>query len=199
MLTGYVELAKPFVPPTVNQPLRFRYTTYMGEDHPAEKKVVVEFCPADIPGLTTVQQLKLKKLAGIRYNPETEIIKMSSESFETQAQNKRYLGDLVDSLVKEAKDPKDTFEDVPLDTRHHTFKTKPKFPREWRITEERLKELKMGRELAAQADKMRADSGELVDGKHIISVANELSAVAALNAVTEIPVATKAKKVSIRR
>jgi small subunit ribosomal protein S35 len=74
----------------------------MGEEHPAEKKVVVEFCPADMP-LTDAQQLKLKKLAGVRYNPETGIIKMSSEMFETQAQNKRYLGDLVDTLVKEAK------------------------------------------------------------------------------------------------
>lgn len=74
----------------------------MGEEHPAEKKVVVEFCPQDMP-LTKPQQLKLKKLAGVRYNPETDIIKMSSEMFETQAQNKRYLGDLVDTLVKEAQ------------------------------------------------------------------------------------------------
>lgn len=75
----------------------------MGEEHPAEKKVVVEFCPGDIPKLTPVQKDKLKKLAGVRYNPETEIIKLSSEMFESQAQNKRYLGDLVDSLVREAK------------------------------------------------------------------------------------------------
>lgn len=193
------ELAKPFVPPTANQPLRFRYTTYMGESHPAEKKVVVEFCPADIPGLSAAQQLKLKKLAGVRYNPETEIIKLACESFDTQAQNKRYLGDLVDSLVTEAKDPKDMFEDVPLDTRHHTFKVKPKFPKEWRITPERLDKLKMGRELAEMEDKKRAETGAMVDGRHIISIAAELAAAAAANAVTEVPVATKGKKVSVRR
>lgn len=84
-------------------PLRFRYTTYMGEQHPAEKKVVLEFSPADMPRLTKVQTEKLRKLAGVRYNPETDVIKMSCEMFETQAQNKRYLGDVVQSLLKEAR------------------------------------------------------------------------------------------------
>lgn len=74
----------------------------MGEFHPAEKKVVVEFCPADLD-LTTVQQNKLKKLVGVRFNPETEIVRISCEQFEHQAQNKRYLGDLVDRLIVEAK------------------------------------------------------------------------------------------------
>ena len=96
-------MAKDFVPPTQKEVLRFRYTNYMGEQHPAEKKVVVEFCPADMPDLTHVQRDKLKKLAGSRWNPETGIIKMSCEMFETQAQNKRYLGDLVDTLLQEAK------------------------------------------------------------------------------------------------
>lgn len=82
--------------------LRFRYTTYMGEHHPAEKKVVVEFSPVDLD-LTPVQADKLRKLAGPRWNPEKDIIKMSSEKFEHQAQNKRYLSDLVDTLVATAK------------------------------------------------------------------------------------------------
>lgn len=75
----------------------------MGEQHPAEKKVVLEFSPADMPNLTELQREKLKKLAGVRYNPETDIVKMSCEMFETQAQNKRYLGDVVDSLLVEAR------------------------------------------------------------------------------------------------
>lgn len=75
----------------------------MGEQHPAEKKVVLEFSPADMPGLTDMQANKLRKLVGVRYNPEKDVVKMSCEMFETQAQNKRYLGDIVDSLVKEAK------------------------------------------------------------------------------------------------
>lgn len=75
----------------------------MGEQHPAEKKVVVEFCPADMPDLTDIQRDKLRKLAGPRWNPEKDIIKMSSEMFESQSQNKRYLGDLVDTLLNEAR------------------------------------------------------------------------------------------------
>ena len=75
----------------------------MGEQHPAEKKVVVEFCPADMPNLTDLQKDKLRKLAGVRWNPEKDIIKMSSEMFQSQAQNKRYLGDLVDTLLTEAR------------------------------------------------------------------------------------------------
>jgi small subunit ribosomal protein S35 len=74
----------------------------MGEFHPAEKKVVVQFSPADLP-LTPAQQLKMKKLVGARWNPETDMVKMSCEMFEHQAQNKRYLGDLVNKLIAESK------------------------------------------------------------------------------------------------
>ena len=99
----FTELAKPFEPPTADMPLRFRYTTYMGEQHPAEKKVVLEFSPEDMPDLTELQTNKFRKLAGVRWNPEADTIKMSCEMFETQAQNKRYLGDLVDKLLVEAR------------------------------------------------------------------------------------------------
>ena len=75
----------------------------MGEFHPADRKVVVEFCPKDCADLTDVQQMKLKKLAAARYNPEKDIIKISCERFEHQAQNKRYLGDLVDKMIATAK------------------------------------------------------------------------------------------------
>jgi small subunit ribosomal protein S35 len=96
-------MAEGFKPPTEKQVLRFRYTTYLGEMHPAAKKVVVEFCPADMPDLTPIQVEKLKKLAGTRYNAVSGIIKMSSERFEGQMQNKRYLGDLVNRLLDAAK------------------------------------------------------------------------------------------------
>jgi small subunit ribosomal protein S35 len=96
------ELAKPFEPPSADEPLRFRYTSYMGESHPAESKVVVEFSPRDMP-LDEAQQLKLKKLLGPRWNPGTDVAKISCEQFDHQAQNKRYLGDIVDKLIAEAK------------------------------------------------------------------------------------------------
>jgi small subunit ribosomal protein S35 len=74
----------------------------MGEEHPAESKVVLEFSPRDLD-LDRVQQSKLIKLVGARYDPGKKIVKMSCEMFEHQAQNKRYLSDLVDKLIAEAK------------------------------------------------------------------------------------------------
>lgn len=139
----------------------------MGESHPAEKKVVVQFAPDDLK-LTTVQTNKLRKLAGPRYNPETEFVKMSCESFEHQAQNKRYLSKLVDDLIAAAKDPTDTFEDLPLDLRHHPIKIKPKFPKEWRLTDKRRRQLEKIRGGIAAMEATKAEQGRLVSGQQMI-------------------------------
>jgi small subunit ribosomal protein S35 len=199
-------MAKPFVPPTQKQILRFRYTSYMGEEHPAEKKVVVEFAVEDMP-LSAPQKLKLKKLLGVRYNPGTGLAKMSSEMFPDQLQNKRYLGDLVDSLLKEARDPADMFTDVPLDERHYKAKRKVKFPREWRMTPERMAQLEKTRAEAIALDEQKAAAGLLVDGKSIIESAQLLAKERAAKVLLESPAAAAgsavkgkgAKKVSIRR
>lgn len=74
----------------------------MGEDHPAESKVAVQFVVANL-GLTIPEIHKFIKLAGPRYNPQTKEVKMSCEMFDHQAQNKRYLSDLIDKLIAEAK------------------------------------------------------------------------------------------------
>ena len=74
----------------------------MGAEHPAEAKVVMEVCPSDLD-LTEVQRNKLIKLCGPRYNPEKDLLKFSCEMFEQQAQNKRYLSDLMDTLLAEAR------------------------------------------------------------------------------------------------
>jgi len=97
------KLAKPFHPPSRAEVLRFRYTTYFGEAHPAERKVVMEFAPRDLVGLTEAQRGKLIKLVGARFDPARGVVKTSCEMFELQAQNKRYLSDLVDRLILEAK------------------------------------------------------------------------------------------------
>lgn len=140
----------------------------MGERHPAENKVVLEFCTKDLPGLTEEQRIKLVKLVGVRYNPETDLVKMSSEMFESQAQNKRYLGDLVDTLMTEAKDSTDMFADVPLDFRHHKFVTKPKFPDHWRMTPERKQQLEVRRRQRKLLEQERTEQGQLVDGVRLI-------------------------------
>lgn len=160
--------------PAPDQFLRFRYTSYLGEKHPAEKKVVLEFCPGDIPDLTDIQKSKLIKLCGPRYNPSTEIVKMSCEMFETQAQNKRYLGDTIDNLLSEAKDPTDTFEDVPFDFRHRKIKRKErlesyKFPDAWAMTTERKVALDARRNTRLLTAKEKSESGKIIDGLEVIS------------------------------
>ncbi|KAF1812188.1 hypothetical protein P152DRAFT_397680 [Eremomyces bilateralis CBS 781.70] len=157
--------ARPFEPPKKTHPLRFRYTTYLGEDHPAARKVVVELDPNDLPNLSEQQRDKLIKIAGSRYHPGTGIIKMSSEAFGTQAQNKRFLGDTINGLIAEARDGKDTFEDVPFDFRYYTPKPFHEFPKEWIMTPERKQELEQRR--IAQLEgfgESRGDAVPLLDG-----------------------------------
>jgi len=158
------EFAKPFHPPPLTSPLRFRYTTYMGESHPAARKVVVQFCTKDLPSLTEAQRIKLVKLVGVRYNPDTDMVHMSCEKFENPAQNKRHLGDLVQELIAVAKDDKDMFEDVPLDFRHHRPKKAPEFPKEWLDGAGRRQELALARREA----KLLTDEREVVDGSLVV-------------------------------
>ncbi|KAI4175785.1 MAG: hypothetical protein LQ343_001398 [Gyalolechia ehrenbergii] len=181
------KLAKPFELPSKDKPLRFRYTTYMGETHPAAKKVVLEFCTRDLPDLTEAQRIKLVKLVGVRYNPETDLVKMSCEMFETQAQNKRYLGDLVDTLMAEAKDATDMFEDVPLDFRHHKWKPKLEFPEKWKMTQQRKEQLETNWQQKALKDQEREEAGQLVDGPKVIEQMLETMAARRLAAATVPP------------
>jgi small subunit ribosomal protein S35 len=155
----------------------------MGESHPAENKVVLEFCIGDLP-LTHAQRLKLVKLAGVRYDPQSDIVKMSCEMFDTIAQNKRYLGDLVDTLMATAKGEgdaegaKDTFEDVPVDFRHVKWKKVPEFPEEWKLTDKRMAEIEQKRIERAEKEQQRLEEGQLVDGSHIIERAARMPVMA---------------------
>lgn len=145
----------------------------MGETHPAAKKVVLEFCTNDLTLLPS-QRLKLIKLLGPRYNPQKDSVRMSSEMFETQAQNKRYLGDLLDTLLVEAKGEgdsetaKDTFEDVPVDFRHVKWKSKLVFPEAWKMKAWRREQLDVKNEGEAKAEMMRIEAGAIVDGVALI-------------------------------
>jgi small subunit ribosomal protein S35 len=65
------------------------------------------------------------------------------------------------------------FEDVPVDTRHHAFTTKPKFPKEWRLTDERRKELEDTRRQSFLLDEGKREKSTLVDGAKIIDKALE--------------------------
>ncbi|KAJ9603521.1 37S ribosomal protein S24, mitochondrial [Cladophialophora chaetospira] len=163
------KFAKPFTPPTDATPLRFRYTTYMGEYHPAARKVVLQFSPKDLPDLTPAQLLKFLKLVGPRYNPDTEVVKMACEQFEAPAQNKRYLGDQVKKLLDEAKNGEDSLEDIPLDLRHHKAKRRVEFPESWKLKPSRVKELLLARQEQALLDEGQTiQQKSVLDGKELV-------------------------------
>jgi Mitochondrial ribosomal subunit protein len=135
--------------------------------------VVMEFSPHRLD-LTEVERSKLIKIAGARYNPSTRIIKIACESFETPAQNKRYLGDLVEVLIKEAKDATDTFEDLPFDFRHHRPKPVHVFPEEWKLTPEKRAELLATRQARLEAERLREVDDAVVDGLTLIPGGTEM-------------------------
>lgn len=140
----------------------------MGEKHPAEPKVVVELASKDLTPnyLTEAQRQTFLKLVGTRYNPQTDLVRMSCEQFSSRAQNKRYLADTVNSLIKEAKTG-DSFADIPLDLRHHKPKFRPQFPPEWEMNEERRNQLAARREERYMEEKAR----EIVDGNEVVGSA----------------------------
>ncbi|KAL5118893.1 37S ribosomal protein S24, mitochondrial [Pleosporales sp. CAS-2024a] len=167
MLREYARLIAWELPLLNPTPFRFRYTSYVNEKHPAANKVVVEFDPSDL-SLAAPCVAKLIKLAGPRFNPSTNMIKLSCEKFDTQTQNKRFLGDTIAGLIKEAQDLTDSFDDVPFDFRHHKVKKKVLFPDEWVMTAERKKYLEDKRRETAALEDQRLHNGQMVDGKTII-------------------------------
>ena len=171
------QFSTPFQPPREDQILEWRYTTYLGETHPAARKVVVEFEPVRIPDLKPEQLMKLLKIAGPRYNPSTKMIKMSTDSFETQAQNKRYLAETINNLTTECRDPNaDSFADVPLDTRHHKPKPVYTFPEAWKMTPERKAELDAKRKTAMLEEAKKIEEDRLVSGLRVIEEARRIDA-----------------------
>ncbi|KAJ5206187.1 hypothetical protein N7491_003193 [Penicillium cf. griseofulvum] len=188
------KLAKPFTLPPPTHILRFRYTTYMGEQHPAEPKVVVELASQDLTPkyLTEAQRQTFLKLAGVRYNPQTDIIRMSSEKFGSRAQNKRYLTDVVNSMIKEAKEG-DSFADIPLDLRHHKYKTRLQFPEHWNMTEARRSQLAARRKERLSADETRP---ALVDGNSVVSDA--IKTLPSLNPALQAKAAEERERVAVK-
>lgn len=100
----------------------------------------------------------------------------------------------IDSL----QDLTDTFEDVPLDLRHHKIRAKPRFPKEWRMSEERMQQIVAYREEAKQIEAAKKAEGKLVNGVQIINKALA-SRAAAKAAVPELVAASSQSRSRIRR
>jgi small subunit ribosomal protein S35 len=166
----------------------------MGEQHPAEPKVVVELASRDLTPkyLTEAQRQTFLKLVGTRYNPQTDIVKMSTEQFGSRAQNKRYLADVINSLIHEAKTG-DSYADIPLDLRHHKPKTRIQFPEAWNMTEERRQQLAARRAERLNAEKARA---AIVDGNKVVSHA--VQALPEFNPALKAAAAEERERVAVK-
>ncbi|VEU21742.1 DEKNAAC102759 [Brettanomyces naardenensis] len=121
------------------KPVTYKYTTFLGEQNPGERKVVLQLNVSDLK-LSDEVSHKLKLLAGSRYDYTTDIFKMSSDKFLEPAQNASYLSDILNDLITESKRDPQEYADVPLDTRavdarlgkrQHRNKKVYKFPEEW--------------------------------------------------------------------
>ncbi|CDH54045.1 37s ribosomal protein [Lichtheimia corymbifera JMRC:FSU:9682] len=120
--------AKPFVPPKSDQILKLKSHSYLGEGHPVERKVVLSVKVTDLK-LSDSERHKFLLLAGPRYHVDTDELVLSSEKFPHRKQNKKYVRDTLDALLKESKNTNDTFADIPLDLPQP--KKKLQFPKEW--------------------------------------------------------------------
>ncbi|KAI9501309.1 mitochondrial ribosomal subunit protein-domain-containing protein, partial [Coemansia spiralis] len=125
------EHAKPFRAPPAPNILQFESSSTMGEKFQAEdRKVVLRVKVAKL-GLTGTELHKFILLAGVRYNPRKDELKMSESREISSLLNKKRLGDTLAALIAEAKNDADSFIDVPLDFRHVGYKPKAYFPKEW--------------------------------------------------------------------
>ncbi|KAI9003212.1 mitochondrial ribosomal subunit protein-domain-containing protein [Gaertneriomyces semiglobifer] len=134
----------PFkAPNTKSTPLCVQFTdrhTYdFTQPQPRNTKVTFHLRVSDL-GLTDVQRHKFLLLAGKLYDPYTDVVTVRSETDEARAtddvsdraENVETLGRMVADMVREAREGKETFEDLPVDMRH----VKPRrvgleFPKEW--------------------------------------------------------------------
>lgn len=71
---------------------------------------------------------------------------------------------MLRKVTNRLQDPTDTFEDIPLDTRHHHFKERLEFPKEWIMTQKRQEELAIYRQAITAKDQQKERIGQLVDG-----------------------------------
>ncbi|GMM29772.1 mitochondrial 37S ribosomal protein [Martiniozyma asiatica (nom. inval.)] len=111
----------------------FKFTQFLGESHPAERKVVMTINVNKLD-LNDAEKHKLRLIAGARLNRNDEVV-ISCDKFAEPAQNKSWLQSVLSDLIKESKSDAKSLAEVPLDKRH----LKPKagkrgfipFPKEW--------------------------------------------------------------------
>ncbi|AWU78369.1 uncharacterized protein C5L36_0E04240 [Pichia kudriavzevii] len=125
--------------PSENTPVTYKYTRFIGESHPGERKVVLSLKLKDL-NLSPLAEHKFKLLSGPRYNHKTDVFLISSDNYLEPAQNASFLSTVLNDLVNEANNNPEEFAELPLDKRHTNSIYKKKqtrgkrtipFPKEW--------------------------------------------------------------------
>lgn len=115
-------------------PLQFTFNTDFGdESNAANRKVALAVRLADLQ-LDQQQQRKFQLLAGNKYNHNTGVFRLATARFPEAMQNARWLAETFSRLLAEARDlTQNTFDDLPVDTRHtKAWKKVPEFPELWK-------------------------------------------------------------------
>ena len=139
-LPQLAQFRKEYKPtPRTESPVTYKYTRFIGESHPGERKVVLQLKLKDLQ-LSAAAEHKFKLLAGSRYDHKTDVLLMSSDRYLEPAQNASFLSDVLDDLVRECNNKPEEYADVPLDKRHTIAKYSKKqrknknyipFPKDW--------------------------------------------------------------------
>ncbi|KAI8873344.1 hypothetical protein GQ42DRAFT_152844 [Ramicandelaber brevisporus] len=128
---------------SVNQFVTFRESVYLGEPEFFGNRIVTLFLHTKHLNLTASQLRKFLLLTThanlCKYDADKGIVRMRSYRFPTAAENKQHLVSVLDTLLKEVRDPKaDKFEDVELKQQNVPNRMKKKnklnklhFPKEW--------------------------------------------------------------------
>lgn len=120
-------------PSPSENPIKLTYhSDFSNESNSMNRKVVLSCDIKDLK-LSKEQEKKFKLLSGNKFNYHSNTFKLKSNQLPEASQNARLLVDTFNKLLKEAKDMKDDFADIPLDTRHmKAKKSHVPFPESWK-------------------------------------------------------------------
>ncbi|KAI9092170.1 mitochondrial ribosomal subunit protein-domain-containing protein [Phlyctochytrium arcticum] len=117
-----------------------RYAYDFTQPLPYDTRVVLQVQSAKL-NLSDPEKHKFLLLAGKSYDPYSDVITLEVETGESartgdakadREENRLALARRLEAMIKQAKDTKDSFTDVPLDLRHiKPKKNKLDFPEEW--------------------------------------------------------------------
>lgn len=115
-------------------PVQLTFNTDFTDKQNAHNRKVTLSVKLEDLALNEKQAKKFKLLSGNKFNHNTQKLGFSTDRYPDSTQNARWLVETFNKLLNESKDlTKNTFKDVPVDTRHSKpLRAIPVFPEEWK-------------------------------------------------------------------